>query len=110
MRTDPLQPWCGLNMKFSKAELDVFTASTYMVVGDGTSTLFWDDRWVDGQSIKEIAPKVYALIPKHRRRKRTLQHALVARNWISNIVGAPSALALWQYVQTQGHSTIDGAG
>jgi hypothetical protein len=86
-------------MQFSKAELDVFAASTYMVVGDGTSTLFWEDRWMDGQSIREIAPEVYALIPKRRRRQRTVHQALVERSWISDIVGAPSALALWQYVQ-----------
>jgi hypothetical protein len=40
MRTDPLHPWRGLDMQFSKEELEIFTASTSMVVGDGTSTLF----------------------------------------------------------------------
>ncbi|XP_071678297.1 uncharacterized protein [Lolium perenne] len=99
MQTYPLRPWRGLDMQFSKAELDVFVASTYMVAGDGTSTLFWEDRWMDGQSIKEIAPGVYALIPKRRRRQRTVQQALVERGWISDIVGVPTALALWQYVQ-----------
>jgi hypothetical protein len=59
-------------MQFSKAELDVFAASTYMVVGDGTSTLFWEDRWMDHQSVWEIAPEVYALIPKRCRRQRTM--------------------------------------
>jgi hypothetical protein len=31
--------------------------------------------------------------------QRTVQQALVERSWISDIGGAPSALALWQYVQ-----------
>jgi hypothetical protein len=35
MRTDPLRPWRGLDMQFSKVEMDVFTASTFMVLGDG---------------------------------------------------------------------------
>jgi hypothetical protein len=89
MQTDPQQPWRGLDMQFSKIELDAFGASTSMVVGNGESALLWEDRWLDGKSIREIAPEVYALIPKRHRK----------RSWISDIVGAPSTLALWQYVQ-----------
>jgi hypothetical protein len=40
-------------MQFSKAELDIFATSTSMVVGNGESALFWEDRWLDGKSIKE---------------------------------------------------------
>jgi hypothetical protein len=86
-------------MQFSKIELDAFAASTTMVVGNGESALFWEDRWLDGKSIRELAPEVYALIPKRRRKRCTVQQALVERSWISDIEGAPSALALWQYVQ-----------
>ncbi|XP_071676824.1 uncharacterized protein [Lolium perenne] len=46
-----------------------------------------------------MAPEVYALVPKRRRKVRTVRHALVDRTWILDIAGAPSALALWQYVQ-----------
>jgi hypothetical protein len=99
MRTDPQRPWRGLDMQFSKIELDAFAASTSMVVGNGESALFWEDRWLDGKSIKEIAPEVYALISKRCRKQRTVQQALVERSWITDIGGAPSALALWQYVQ-----------
>jgi len=28
-----------------------FAAAVYMEVGDGTTTLFWTDRWLHGQSI-----------------------------------------------------------
>jgi hypothetical protein len=31
-------------MQFSKVELDIFAASTSMVVDNGESTLFWKDR------------------------------------------------------------------
>jgi hypothetical protein len=99
MRTDPLRPWRGLDMQFSKAELDIFAASTSMVVGNGESALFWEDRWLDGKSIKEMAPEVFALVPKRRRRVRTVRQAPVDRTWIPDIAGAPSPLALWQYVQ-----------
>jgi hypothetical protein len=89
-------------MQFSKMELDVFTASTMMEVGDGESALFWEDEWLDGRSIKEMAPEVYALVPKCRRKARTVREALIDRVWIPDIAGAPSALALWEYVQLWG--------
>ncbi|KAK1646616.1 hypothetical protein QYE76_064421 [Lolium multiflorum] len=57
MRTDPLRPWRGLDMQFSKAELDILAASTSMVLGNGESALFWEDRWLDGKSVKEMAPE-----------------------------------------------------
>ncbi|KAK1613888.1 hypothetical protein QYE76_019405 [Lolium multiflorum] len=59
-------------MQFSKVERDVFAASTFMVVGDGASALFWEDKWVDGQSIGEFAPELYAMIP-NRCRKTCLE-------------------------------------
>jgi hypothetical protein len=99
MHTDPLRPWRGLDMNFSKAELDAFAVSTTMVTGNGESALFWEDRWLDGKAMKEVAPEVYALVPKRRRKARTVRQALMDRTWIADIVGAPSALALWQYVQ-----------
>jgi hypothetical protein len=99
MHTDPQRPWRGLDMQFSKAELDIFAASTSMTLGNGESALFWEDRWLDGRSIKELAPEVFALVPKRRRKVRTVRQALVDRTWIPDIAGAPSPLALWQYVQ-----------
>jgi hypothetical protein len=68
MWTDPQRPWRGLDMQFSKIELDAFAASTSMVVGNGESSLFWGDRWLDGKSIREIAPEVYVLISKRCRK------------------------------------------
>jgi hypothetical protein len=46
-----------------------------------------------------MAPEVFALVPKRRRKVRTVRQALVDRAWIPDIAGAPSPLALWQYVQ-----------
>jgi hypothetical protein len=99
MRTDPLRPWRGLDMHFSRSEHDIFFASTVMMVGDGSSALFWEDRWLDGKSVGEVAPDLLALIPRRPRKRRTLKQALTERSWITDIVGAVSPLALWQYVQ-----------
>ena len=34
-----------------------------MAVGNGTTAKFWEDRWIQGRSISEIAPLLYACIP-----------------------------------------------
>lgn len=30
------------------------------------TALFWEDRWIEGKSVNEIAPKLYVYIPKRR--------------------------------------------
>jgi hypothetical protein len=34
------------------------------VIDDGTNTLFWKDERLNGKRIKEIAPTLYAIVPK----------------------------------------------
>jgi hypothetical protein len=70
-----------------------------MVLGNGATTLFWVDRWLDGQAIRNIAPDLFALIPKHARKHRTVREATDERRWIADIQGATSSLALWQRVK-----------
>uniref|UniRef100_A0ACD5ZV37 Uncharacterized protein n=1 Tax=Avena sativa TaxID=4498 RepID=A0ACD5ZV37_AVESA len=99
MRTNHARPWQGLDMRFSQTEMQVFEASTLMTVGDGATTLFWTDRWLDGKAIEGWAPALFSLIPKRARKRRTVREALLERCWITDIQGALSPLALWQYAQ-----------
>jgi hypothetical protein len=48
MRTDPLQPWRELGMHFSKEDRQILDASIFKMLGDGSSALFWEDRWLSG--------------------------------------------------------------
>jgi hypothetical protein len=41
MRTDPLRPWRGLDMHLSREERAIFDISTFMVLGDGVTAVFW---------------------------------------------------------------------
>jgi hypothetical protein len=84
---------------FHGQEMQVFDASTTMTVGDGGTALFWLDRWLDVQTMSDTEPELFALIPKRARKRRTVREALVERRWISDIQGALSLLAIWQYVQ-----------
>lgn len=58
------------------------------IIGDGANTLFWTDWWLNGQCIADLAPRLFAAIPKRRVKKRTVQDALSNRSWILDIQGA----------------------
>jgi hypothetical protein len=75
-RTDPGRAWNRLNLQFTAREQSLFFASTFLLVGDGCSGKFWEDRWINGCSIREIALELYACIPKRRRKVEQLQKAL----------------------------------
>jgi hypothetical protein len=49
----------------------MFFASTRMVVGDGNTSRFWTDRWIDGKAIMEIAPAVFNLVSKRLSKSMT---------------------------------------
>jgi hypothetical protein len=63
-RTDPSKAWQGLDLQFSVVERVLFFPSTTMVLGDGRTAMVWEDQWLDGRSISEITPHLYACVPK----------------------------------------------
>jgi hypothetical protein len=63
-RTDVTRAWQGLDLQFSAEEQALFFASTTMSLGDGRTARFWEDRWIDGKSTRELVPHLYACIPK----------------------------------------------
>jgi len=67
-------------------------------VGDGANTLFWKDKWLAGRSIQDLAPNLYALVPKRRASRRKVMDALVDENWVADIQGEISLEALWEYL------------
>jgi hypothetical protein len=67
-------------------------------VGNGSNTLFWEDKWLDGKRIQYIAPLVYALVPKRRSSRRTVLEALSGEKWIEDIQGEIGSTALIQYL------------
>ena len=56
-------------------------------VGNGANTLFWADKWLNGQSIADLAPHLLAGIPKRIVNKRTVEKALTDRAWVLDIRG-----------------------
>jgi hypothetical protein len=56
-------------------------------IGDGTNTLFWQDRWLFGKSIGDLAPTLSALIPTRIANKRYVVEALNNWRWVSDMHG-----------------------
>jgi hypothetical protein len=85
-RTDPRRAWHDLDLQFTADERALFFASTTMQIGDGRKALFWEDRWLNGRSIGEIAPLLYACIPKRRRKLRTVADGLQEHAWVLALI------------------------
>nr|XP_020181546.1 uncharacterized protein LOC109767190 [Aegilops tauschii subsp. strangulata] len=76
-----------------------------MALGDGRTALFWEDRWLGGQGVRELAPMLFQCIPKQRRKTRTVAEAMTNNRWardIQGLFGLPEIgqyLKLWHLVQ-----------
>ncbi|XP_066392411.1 uncharacterized protein [Miscanthus floridulus] len=61
-------------------------AAIVFMLGNGESTFFWTDRWLDGRNIEDAAPAVFAAV-KARKRRATIAEALHNNAWIRHITG-----------------------
>jgi hypothetical protein len=83
----------------------LFSVSVISMVGDGKSTCFWTDRWLHGQNIGDLAPTLFALVPKSLTKKWTVQEGLKNHIWVEDIRGSLQAhgllkfLLLWDTLQ-----------
>lgn len=75
-----------------------FGASTYTVVGNGQHTLFWEDRWINGQAVNDIAPTLYPLVATRIQRRQTVRDGLHNRTWARSISGGMSTQAIIDYL------------
>lgn len=98
-KTEPNRPWADFNIHVPDQIKAFFAAAVYSEVGDGATTLFWTDRWLRGQSIADLAPRLLEIIPVWRRRKRTVQQALVNHAWVSDILGGLPVGVLIDYLR-----------
>jgi hypothetical protein len=79
----------------------LFFNSTYIQVGDGRNTPFWEARWLFGTAPKEMAPDLYA---KVRFKSRSVHYELNNGRWIRNLGEITSSDLLEQFVML--HMTL----
>ena len=46
----------------------LFSAATVISLGNGESTLFWIDRWINGSSVQDLAPTLYNAVRPRKKR------------------------------------------
>lgn len=76
----------------------MFRVSVKTIVGDGRSTSFWSDRWINGKTIQDLAPALMPFVKKRGWRTRSVHEALQGNAWLLDVVGGLPALALWQFL------------
>jgi hypothetical protein len=84
-KTDSRRPWTGLPIQVPSKARAFFSKVLVSMVGNGHSTLFWSDNWLQGKSISIIAPSLFFAIPKKIAKSRTVHEALLNNRWIYDI-------------------------
>jgi hypothetical protein len=97
-KTDPGRPWANLPIQVPIKARSFFSTILVSEVGNGASTPFWTDKWLLGQKMSNLAPRLFAIIPKQTANKRIVLEALTNRKWIYDIKGAFSVGALVDYL------------
>lgn len=106
-RSDPSRPWAEFNINVPKESLQLYRAAALSKVGNGRDTLFWEDRWLQGQRVQELAPNLYGRVRKRIRTTRTVQQALAEDTWAGDVgpeltpALIQEYLTLWTAVTTE---------
>jgi hypothetical protein len=75
-----------------------FSTAVSSVVGNGKNTMFWTDKWIDGQSLSQLAPHLVKSVSS-RAKKRSVYDALTTRNWVHDIRGAITLCVLSDFLK-----------
>ena len=76
--------------------MDLFAASTIVMIGDGKTAKFWTSSWVQGMTPKSFAP---TLFKKAKRKNVMVQKAIQDNKWISHITPILSTTEIQEYVR-----------
>jgi len=87
--------WNGLDLPVDSRDRDIFATSTKVTIGDGNLAWFWQSSWVDGRTLKNIAPTLYK---KVKRKNLLVRKALQDNRWISHITPLSTAHEIREYV------------
>jgi hypothetical protein len=68
-QTDPSRSWAALPIQEDPITTAFFKASIRCTVGNGHSTSFWTNPWVDGQCIADFTPDLFEAVAPHARKR-----------------------------------------
>jgi len=82
-RSEDNRPWHQLPDTHEPVVEAMFRASTYFELGDGHKALFWEDRWLEGRALSDIAPNLCTAVGPRTKKTRTVAQALQGDAWIN---------------------------
>jgi len=86
-KTDDTRAWAQLPIAVTREVSAFFDASTFTVIGNGQTTAFWTDRWIQGKAVKDIAPTLLEFVTRRDIKETTAAAAMENRSWIRQITG-----------------------
>lgn len=89
-KTDQDRAWSQLPINTAPEVQAFFRASTFTVIGNGRHALFWEDRWIEGAAVIDIASCHYQHVPSRTRRRQYVREGLINRAWVHSIAGGLS--------------------
>ncbi|CAN6316435.1 unnamed protein product [Urochloa humidicola] len=98
-KTDSARSWSALQINVEPEVRAFFEASVTLQLGNGERILFWLDKWIDGQSISQLAPGLFDCVPKRTKNTRTVAQALTDRRWTRDFRGGLSIPLLLEYIE-----------
>ncbi|CAN6371751.1 unnamed protein product [Urochloa humidicola] len=98
-KTETNKPWLSLDIPTYANVKALFQIAMRTNIGNGTTTNFWKDKWIDGKSISDIAPLVVAAVPTRTQNIRLVAKAMVDNRWAQDIQGGLSMVGLYELFQ-----------
>jgi hypothetical protein len=78
------RPWMKLMKVTDETDRHLFFASTIISVGNGEDTRFWEAKWLNGASPRDLAPNLFRMA---RFKRRSVIKELHNSNWVRNLSG-----------------------
>lgn len=97
--------WSQLPISTAPEVQAFFRASTFTAIGDCRQALFWEDRWLNGDCISDIALYLTQLVSLRIRQRQTIREGLTDNNWVESITGARTTTAIAEYIELRNMMT-----
>ncbi|GJN13080.1 hypothetical protein PR202_ga31414 [Eleusine coracana subsp. coracana] len=98
-KTDHDKAWHGLDIQVHPNVIALFNIALESHVRNGSSTLFWTDKWIMGCSLSDIAPNVVERVTARIQSSRSVAEGLQNNKWADDIQGGLSLVGLFEYFQ-----------
>lgn len=94
---DKDRPWAEFQIQVPNVARQIALSAMRPTVGSGQSIRFWEDRWIDGLCVADIAPNIYARVRPRTRKTCSVATALHDNAWTRDVNPELSPEALQEY-------------